>query len=177
MCLTTQAWPQQLRQAQQAQRNRQDIVKALSHGQVSRRDLFKWGLFTGGDGLALKNGLNPFVGNAYREIPTGVPRSLLFGAPAFECPMPRCDLMERKDISALSPAPQKAANNAKTKVTGPDEIVVGAPMEGRPPGEIWAHQRWDLFPPKVAVEQWQKGAEPRLNYKPDRTGKQTGTDQ
>ena len=166
MYLPTQASPQQLRQAEQAQRNRQDIVKALSQGQVSRRDLFKWGLFTAGGGLAFQNGLNPFIGNAYGEIPTGVPRSPLFGAAAFECPMPRCDLMERKDISTLSPAPQKAANTAKTKVSRPDGIQVDGPMEGRPPGDIWAHQGWDLFPPKVAVEQWQKGAEPCLDYNP-----------
>ncbi|MDB5931298.1 MAG: hypothetical protein JWR60_3005, partial [Polaromonas sp.] len=155
------------RQAQQAQRNRQDIIKALSHGQISRRDVFKWGLFTAGGGLALKNGLNPFVSNAYGgDIPTGVPRSVLFGAAAFEAPMPRCDLMERKALSALSPAPQKAANTTLTKVAGPDGMLVDGPMEGRPPGPIWAHQGWDLFPPKVAVEQWQKGAEACYDYHP-----------
>ncbi|MBC7443857.1 MAG: hypothetical protein H7273_00085 [Polaromonas sp.] len=74
MYLPTQASPQQLRQAEPAQRNRQDIVKALFQGQVSRRDLFKGGLFTAGGGLAFQNGLNPFVGNAHGEIPTGVRR-------------------------------------------------------------------------------------------------------
>ena len=29
-------------------RNRLEIVKALSDGQVTRRDLIKWGLFTAG---------------------------------------------------------------------------------------------------------------------------------
>ncbi|MDB5932515.1 MAG: copper oxidase, partial [Polaromonas sp.] len=53
MYLSPKASPEQLRQAQQAQRNRQDIIKALSHGQISRRDVFKWGLFTAGGGLAL----------------------------------------------------------------------------------------------------------------------------
>ena len=171
MYLPTNASAQQLRQAQQAQRNRQDIIKALSHGQVSRRDLFKWGLFTAGGGLALKNGLNPFIGNAYGEIPTGVPRSPLFGAAAFEWAMPRCDLMARKDISALSPAPQRAANTAPTKVAGPDGILVDGPMEGRPPGPIWAHQGWDLFAPRVAVEQWQKGAETCYDYNPGVTSR------
>lgn len=84
---------QQLWQAAQARRNRQDIVKAPSHGQMSRLDLVKRGLFTAGGGLALQNGLSPFVCNAYGEIPTGVPSSRLFGAVAFECPIPRCDLM------------------------------------------------------------------------------------
>ena len=82
MYFSTQASPQQLRQVQQAQRTRQGIVKSLSHRQVSRRDLFKRGLFTAGGGLALKNGLKPFVGNAYGKVPTGVPRSLLLGAAA-----------------------------------------------------------------------------------------------
>jgi len=26
--------------------NRAEIIRALSHGQVTRRDLFKWGVFT-----------------------------------------------------------------------------------------------------------------------------------
>jgi FtsP/CotA-like multicopper oxidase with cupredoxin domain len=166
MYLSTQASPQQLRQAEQARRNRQDIVKALSQAQVSRRDLLRWGVFTAGGSLALKNGLSPFVGNAYGEIPTGVPRSPLFGAASFDTPMPRCDLMERKSLSALTPAPQQAANTTPAKVAGPDGILVDGPMEGRPPGPIWAHQGWSLFPPKVAVEQWQKGAESCLDYRP-----------
>lgn len=41
MYLSNQMSPQQLWQAEQARRNRQDIVKALSHGQVSRRDWVK----------------------------------------------------------------------------------------------------------------------------------------
>jgi len=157
---------QQLRLAQQAQRNRQEIVKALSHGTVSRRDLVKWGVFTAGGGLALKNGLNPFVGNAYGEIPTGVPRSPLFGAAAFDTPMPRCDLIQRKPVSALSPAPQKMANTSPTLVTGPNGVKVNGPMEGRPPGSSWAHQGWDLFAPKVAVEEWQRDARVRSAYDP-----------
>lgn len=140
MYLSTHASPQQVRQAEQARRNRQEIIKALSQGQVSRRDVFRWGLFTAGGGLALKNGLSPFVGNAYGEIPTGVPRSQLFGAAAFECPMLRCDLMKRKDISALSPAPLKEVNPLnRTQVAGPDGILADGPREGRPPGPIWAH--------------------------------------
>ncbi|MDB5883877.1 MAG: hypothetical protein JWR74_48 [Polaromonas sp.] len=166
MYLPDRTSQQQLRLAEQAQRNRQEIVKALSHGNVSRRDLVKWGVFTAGGGLALKNGLNPFVGNAYGEIPTGVPRSALFGAAAFDTPMPRCDLMKRKPVSELSPAPQQMANTTPTQVSGPDGVQVIGPMEGRPPGPVWAHQGWDLFAPKVAVEEWQRGAETCLDYDP-----------
>ena len=35
-----------LRDAEVARKNRLEIQKALSHGEVSRRDLVKWGLFT-----------------------------------------------------------------------------------------------------------------------------------
>jgi hypothetical protein len=47
-----------LREAENARNNRLQIVKARSIGQISRRDLFKWGLFTVGGALAWKHGLN-----------------------------------------------------------------------------------------------------------------------
>ena len=166
MYLTDRTSQKQLRLAEQAQRNRQEIIQALSHGKVSRRDLVKWGLFSASGALALKHGLNPFVGSAHGEIPTGVPRSPLFGATDFTGPMPRCDLMERKALSALSPAPQRMANTAPTKVAGADGVLVNGPTEGRPPGSMWAHQGWDLFTPRVAVEVRQKGAETCLEYNP-----------
>jgi FtsP/CotA-like multicopper oxidase with cupredoxin domain len=166
MYLSEKSSAEQIREAERARRNRQEIIQAISHGQISRRQLLKMGLFTAAGGLAMKNGLNPFVGNAHSAIPTGVPRSPLFGAKAFEVPMPRCDLMERKPLSALSVAPQKQANTTPTKVAGADGVLVDGPMEGRPPGTMWAHQGWDLFPPQIAVEQWQKGAEVCNDYAP-----------
>ena len=54
--LSTKASRIRLREAQNARNNRAEIIKALSIGQISRRDLYKWGLLTFG-GLALKNGL------------------------------------------------------------------------------------------------------------------------
>jgi hypothetical protein len=36
-----------LREAQRARDNRAEIVKALSHGQITRRDLYKWGHLRG----------------------------------------------------------------------------------------------------------------------------------
>src|SRR5689334_10917019 len=134
MYLSKNASAQQVREAERARHNRQEIVQAISHGQISRRQLLKMAVFTAAGGLAAKHGLNPFVGNAHAAIPTGVPRSPLFGANDFDVPMPRCDLMERKSLSALSIAPQKSANTALTKVAGPDGILVDGPMEGRPPG-------------------------------------------
>ena len=50
-----------IRDAENARRNRAEINKALSHGQVSRRDLVKWGLFTSAGLVAPIGGLSPFV--------------------------------------------------------------------------------------------------------------------
>ena len=60
-----------VREAENARRNRAEMVKAHSQGQVSRRDLIKWGLITTGGLLAPIHGLNPFVKSAYGSIPTG----------------------------------------------------------------------------------------------------------
>ena len=46
------------REAENARKNRVEIVKAWSQGQVSRRELFKWGLFTTAGLLAPIHGLN-----------------------------------------------------------------------------------------------------------------------
>ena len=165
MYLSKKASPQQVREAENARRNRQEIIKALSHGQVSRRELFKWGVFTGGGMLAWKNGLNPLVGNAFASGSTGVPLSPLFGAQPFSRPMPRCDLMHRNPMSSLTPAPTVEANGTLQAVPA----VLGGgmgPIEGRPPGPVWAHQKFDKHPPKVAVEVWQKGAEICNDYYP-----------
>ena len=41
------------------------------------------------------------------------------------------------------------------------------PIEGRPPGDMWAHQRWEQFPPQVAVEVSQSGNKgPNTAYNP-----------
>src|SRR5260221_13373955 len=79
------------REAQNARNNRAEIVKALSIGQITRRDLYKWGLLTFG-GLAVKNGLSPFARSAFAAVPTGTPRSPLFNAQKFTQPLPRLRL-------------------------------------------------------------------------------------
>jgi hypothetical protein len=164
MYLSTTASLQQIRLAEQTRCNRQETIKALSQGQVSQRDFAKWELITAGGALALKIGLNPFIGNAYGVIPTGVPRSDLLSAKP--TPLSRCHFKERKDIGALSPAPHRTANINWTRVYGRHGVRVDGPMEGRSPRDIWAHQGWDRFPPKVAVEQWRKGAEAFNDYRP-----------
>src|ERR1044071_8593872 len=113
----------QLKAARQAQKERRDIVKALSHGQVSRRDLIKMGLFTGAGMLAPIRGLNPFVPSLLAQtpggpgIPTGLPRSPLFGATAFSQPMPRFDVLPRRPMSSLDYcAPTKESNQTLQQV-------------------------------------------------------------
>jgi manganese oxidase len=157
-----------LREAEKARKNRLEIVQALSHGQISRRDLFKWGLVSATGLLAAKHGLNPFVGKAWADtsIPTGAPPSPLFGALPFSQPMPRMDVLPRKPVSSLTPAPTAEANT--TLQTVPAALGGGmGPVEGRPPGPIWAHQGWDMFPPQVAIEVIQSGLTHNLVYNPD----------
>ena len=69
-----------LREAEHARRNRAEIVRELSWGRVSRRDLIKMGVFTAAGMLAPIGGLNPFVKSvaAAPVGPTGRP-AFLFG--------------------------------------------------------------------------------------------------
>ena len=75
------------REAQRARDNRAEIVKARALGQVTRRDLIRWGIFTAGGTLVCKNGLSPFARSAFAAVPTGTPRSPLFGAQKFAQPL------------------------------------------------------------------------------------------
>ena len=172
MYLTWSASRNRLRRAEEARGHRAEIVKALSHGQVTRRDLIKWGLFTAGGLLAPIPGLSPFVGSARADdIPTGAPPSPLFGVRPFTTPMPRFDVLERHPdpFSFLNPTPLAEANTT-TQVLDP-VLVNGkkgltGPIEGRPPGPIWAHQGFTDFPPRVAVEASQAQATTNTVYNP-----------
>ena len=64
MYLPHNASKRRQREAQNARDNRAEIVKALSTGQVSRRELMKWGIFTATGALANVNGLSPFASSA-----------------------------------------------------------------------------------------------------------------
>ena len=90
------------REAQKARDNRAEIVKALSQGQITRRDLVRWGIFTGAGALVLKNGLSPFARSAFADVPTGTPRSPLFGAAKFTQPMPRLALQTPLRLTAAA---------------------------------------------------------------------------
>jgi FtsP/CotA-like multicopper oxidase with cupredoxin domain len=156
-----------LRDAENARKNRVEIVKALSHGQVSRRDLIKMGLFTSAGLLAPIHGLNPFVGTSSADvtIPTGMAPSPLFGVQPFSTPMPRFDVLQRNSPTTLSPAPQAQSNQTQQPLDPALGTGTG-PIEGRPPGAIWAHQRFAQFPPQVAVEATQAQATTNTVYNP-----------
>ena len=152
------------RGAENARRNRAEIVRELSWGRVSRRDLIKWGLFTSAGLLAPIGGLNPFVRTAWADG-DGIPRSPLFGATPFTQPMPRFDVLERKSMDSMSPMCLPEANTTPIKV--PDELGGGwGPCEGRPPGPVWAHQHFDKFPPSIWVEATQAPAKTNTTYNP-----------
>lgn len=91
-------------EAQKARDNRAEIVKALSLGQISRRDLYKWGLLTAGGFLALKNGLSPFARSAFAAVPTGTPVSPLFNAQKFTQPMQRLALQTPQPMTKVPSA-------------------------------------------------------------------------
>src|SRR5216684_656689 len=169
MFLSSKASKLRIREAQNARRNRQEIVKALADGQITRRDLFKWGLFTTGGLLLWKHGLNPFVRSAYAAVPTGFPRSPLFGVQAFTQPMPRFDVLSRNPIATLTPAPTAQANQTQQLLnTALEGVTPGdtGPIEGRPPGPIWAHQEFTRFPPAIAVPVSTEGAKVNNVYDP-----------
>ena len=165
--LSPKASRARLREAENARRNRWDIIKAHSQGQVSRRDLIKMGLFTSAGLLIPISGLSPFARSAFAnsDIPTGLPPSPLFGVQAFTQPMPRFDLFPRIPVSSLSPAPTAEANTTQQAVHAALGGGTG-PIEGRPPGPIWAHQQFGLLPPAIAVDGSVEGAKINNVYNP-----------
>jgi hypothetical protein len=162
------------REAQRARNNRAEIVKARSIGQITRRDLIRWGIFTSSGLLVCKNGLSPLAPSAYADnVPTGTPRSPLFGAKKFAQPLNRLNQQfpvamtrvargnetdakfggaayasERfaRRLSYHTDFSTPPAGTSKADFT--NQLTGRGPIEGRPPGEIFSHQRWDEFFPK-----------------------------
>lgn len=180
------------REAQNARNNRAEIIKALGNGQISKRDLLRWGIYTSGGLLVAKNGLSPFARSAYASDATGAPRSPLRGATKFSQPMHRLNYRAPIPLTPTLHLPNGATSSQITKDTfadfpsgmnepsakrlsyhtdytnwrnrngrqgpanGPDfgngfanPVTQRGPMEGRPPGEMFSHQRWAEFFPKV----------------------------
>jgi hypothetical protein len=163
-----------LREAQRARENRAEIIKARSHGEITRRDLYRWGIFGVTGALALKNGLSPFARSAFADsnVPTGTPPSPLFGAKKFTQPLPRLavqtpipiirtpvDSNPNNDVAVWSGLPKEPPGKRLSyhtdftaNPTDPqfiNRLTGRGPIEGRAPGEIFAHQRWSEFFPKV----------------------------
>ncbi|MFL5104156.1 MAG: multicopper oxidase domain-containing protein [Xanthobacteraceae bacterium] len=171
--LSNKASPARVREAENARKNRHEILKALSLGQITRRDLYKWGIFTVTGALALKNGLSPFARSAFAAIPTGTPRSPLFNAAKFSQRMPRLALQTPIPLTQSGTGLDAVANftgnfanelpakrlsyhtdftnaGGNTNRNNPfrNPVTKRGPIEGRPPGEVFAHQRWNEFFPK-----------------------------
>jgi FtsP/CotA-like multicopper oxidase with cupredoxin domain len=174
--LSTDSSRAQVREAENARKNRAEIVKALSIGDVTRRELIRWGIFTAAGTLAMTNGLSPYAhSQILPSIPTGTPRSPLRDVKPFTVEMPR--LNEQKPIN-LNPVnvaingrtetllqweghPQElpvkrtswhtdfsAATDPATRARFTNPLTGRGPIEGRPPGEYFAHQRWNEYLPK-----------------------------
>ena len=195
MYISTKASRARQREAQNARNNRAEIVKALSIGQITRRDLYKWGIFTVAGGLALKNGLNPFARSAFAAVPTGTPRSPLFNAQKFSQPLPRLALQTPTPMlkdpatsNAIFNSPAFAGelpakrlsyhvdfsaaggnNNPNNPFRNP--VTGRGPIEGRPgPApfqEVFAHQRWDEFFPKVGYVMSISSVAPNTRFHPN----------
>lgn len=187
MYLPPDASKARIREAENARRNRAEIVRARSIGQVTRRDLFKWGIFTGTGLLAAKHGLSHLVSSAYASVPTGAPRSPLFGAQKFKYELRRLEVHEPCDMTPdmvgntdvcrfggkfneTHPAKQFSYHNEFDVSKDPlyrNPITGIGPCEGRPSGAAFAHQRWSEFKPKKGyVMTWGQVA-PGFKFHPD----------
>lgn len=100
MYLSKMASRLRMREAENARNNRREIVRALSIGQIERRDLFKWGIFTATGALAMKHGLSPFARSAYAAVPTGTPPSPIPPGMKFTQPMQRLSLQQPLPLQA-----------------------------------------------------------------------------
>lgn len=123
-------------------------------------------LMTAASVLVMTQGLGAYAPNALADsVPTGLPPSPTFGIQKFTQPMPRMDLLPRNAVSTLNPAPTAQANTTQQPV---DPALGGGtgPIEGRPPGPIWAHQAFATRPPQVAIEVTMEGAKINNTYNP-----------
>ena len=116
--------------------------------------------------LVVAAGLCAFALDAVADsVPTGLPPSPTFGITKFSQPMPRFDVLPRNAVATLVPAPTAQANTTQQPV---DPALGGGsgPIEGRPPGPIWAHQEFTRFPPQIAVDVTMEGAKVNNTYNP-----------
>src|SRR5437899_3606701 len=177
-----------IRDAENARRNRAEITQASSDVRARRRALVECGLFTSAGVTIPIGALNPFVrpvqGQAAptplsrsailasnsdnQGIPTGLPASPTFGVNPFTQPMPRFDVLQRNAVSTLNPAPQAQSNQTQQLLDPGFGFPAGTtgPIEGRPPGANWAHQRFAQFSPQKAIEVTTKPCTNNTTYNP-----------
>ncbi len=149
-----------LKEAEQARQHRAEAIRAWSQGKITRRDMVRLGLMTAGGAWVATHGLSPFVASAYGDVPTGTPPSPIPPGLEFTQAMPRLNELQRKPVSALTPFPTRESNQTFNAAKG-----LG-PIEGRPPGPLWSHQRWEEFYPQVAVEASQLPLLPGQRFHP-----------
>jgi len=116
--------------------------------------------------LAVAAGLGLVATDAVADgVPTGLPPSPTFNIVKFTQPMARFDVLPSKAVSTLAPAPTVESNQTQQPV---DRLLGGGtgPIEGRPPGPIWAHQEFARFPPQLAVDVTMEGAKVNNVYNP-----------
>ncbi|MGE0022394.1 MAG: multicopper oxidase family protein [Hyphomicrobium sp.] len=118
-----------------------------------------------GGALVVKSGLHPWAPSPLGAA-TGIPRSPLFGAKKYTQPMRRLELqtpipLVNDNWQASFPLELEEPNAKRlswhtdfSASTPPDPRYVNqrsgrGPIEGRPPGEFFAHQRWQEFFPEV----------------------------
>src|SRR5262245_4935188 len=169
MYLPKDAAPHRLREAGKARENRGEIVRALASGQVTRRELFNWGLFTAGLEARAQclcperlwpgsdqHPAQPAVRCAQVQ-PALAPARGAAAAAAHPQRRGRCRVWgggQRAQRQApLLPQRFQCLEGGKSRSAEQRQPVLQStkrgPMEGRPHGEAFAHQRWDEFFPKV----------------------------
>jgi FtsP/CotA-like multicopper oxidase with cupredoxin domain len=152
--LTEKASRIRRREAQRARDNRAEIVKALSHGQITRRDLYKWGLFMVTGMLAMKNGLSALAPSAFADggVPTGTPRSPLFGVGFndFTQQLPR--LQTQQAVPLLRTGPKDIVNGIPDPATGTDaDVAVFPAASGERPGKRSSYHNDFTFGPNPSA--------------------------
>jgi FtsP/CotA-like multicopper oxidase with cupredoxin domain len=121
-----------LREAQNARNNRAEIVKALSLGQITRRDLYKWGLLTTTGVIALKNGLSPLAPSAFADgVPTGTPPSPLFGAKKFTQPLNRLALQRPQPLTRIQHDANPNDDTARWPAAAGELLRDGTPKDAK----------------------------------------------
>jgi hypothetical protein len=156
------------RDAERARQNRREIQHSLSSGEVSRRDLMKWGLFTTAGLMAPIGGLSPFVRAASAQssspgVPTGLPASPAFGVAPFSSPLYRFDILPQfyvpgsqaasnpvpsipRSTTALSPTPTAQANTTSRWKPNPNDSSCAKPNDLQCTGTAGKRRnQWDAL--------------------------------